>query len=531
MFRCKDPGHRDTRIKELSMPRTITIFDTTLRDGEQAPGCSMNLSEKIEVALQLATLGVDVIEAGFAIASPGDFISVREIARSVRGPIIASLSRALEKDIDQAWEAVRDSEHPRIHTFIATSPIHMEHKLKMSPDEVVAQTRAMVRYARNLCGDVEFSAEDASRSDPAFLCRVFQAAIEAGAMTINIPDTVGYSVPEEFAALVRAVKAGVSDIDKARISVHCHDDLGLAVANSLAAIQAGADQVECTVNGIGERAGNAALEEIVMALKTRADSFDAVCNVSTPEIYKTSRLVSTVTGVKVQPNKAIVGGNAFAHEAGIHQHGMLANKKTYEIMTPESIGLPHNEMVLGKHSGRHAFEERLVAMGLKVDETNMGAVFAAFKELADKKKVVSDRDIEALALGRTRTVTPHYSLERFVINAGTNLASTSVVRLSRPGGTPFEHVAIGDGPIDASFKAIDKIVGKSIVLSDFSLGSVTEGKDAQGEAIVRITVDGEPYNGHGLSTDVVEASIQAYIAAINSMLSETGVRNATRNAS
>ncbi|MBN2875889.1 MAG: 2-isopropylmalate synthase [Spirochaetales bacterium] len=512
------------------MPRTITIFDTTLRDGEQAPGCSMNLGEKIEVARQLATLGVDVIEAGFAIASPGDFISVREIARSVRGPIIASLSRALEKDIDQAWEAIRDSERPRIHTFIATSPIHMEHKLKMSPEQVVEQTRAMVRYARNLCADVEFSAEDASRSDPAFLCRVFQVAIEEGATTINVPDTVGYSVPDEFAALVRAVREGVPDIDKARISVHCHDDLGLAVANSLAAIKAGAEQVECTVNGLGERAGNAALEEIVMALKTRAESFDAVCSVRTTELHRTSRLVSTVTGVKVQPNKAIVGGNAFAHEAGIHQHGMLANKATYEIMTPESIGLPHNEMVLGKHSGRHAFEERLESLGLKVDEADMAGIFAAFKELADKKKVVSDRDIEALALGRTRASTKHYALDRFVINAGTNLSSTSVVRLAKLGGSLSEHVAVGDGPIDASFKAIDKIVGRSIVLSDFSLGSVTEGKDAQGEALVRISVDGEHFNGRGLSTDVVEASIQAYIAAINSMVSETGVRDAARNA-
>jgi len=510
------------------MPRTITIFDTTLRDGEQAPGCSMNLGEKIEVARQLASLGVDVIEAGFAIASPGDFISVREIARTVKGPIIASLSRALEKDIDQAWQAVREAERPRIHTFIATSAIHMEHKLKMSPEAVIQQTRAMVAYARKLCGDIEFSAEDASRSDPAFLCRVFQAAIEAGATTINVPDTVGYSVPDEFAALIRAVKAGVPDIHKARISVHCHDDLGLAVANSLAAVQAGADQVECTINGLGERAGNAALEEIVMALRTRSERYDATCGVRTTEIHRTSRLVSTVTGVKVQPNKAIVGANAFAHESGIHQHGMLANKETYEIMTPESIGLPHNEMVLGKHSGRHAFEERLGTLGLRVAQEDMSSIFAAFKDLADKKKVVSDRDIEALALGRTLVATKHFSLDRFVINAGTNLTSTSIVRLARLGGGLSEHVAIGDGPIDASFKAIDKIVGRTIVLSDFSLGSVTEGKDAQGEALVRIQSDGEHYNGRGLSTDVVEASIQAYLAAINSMLSETGGLDGSR---
>ena len=348
--------------------------------------------------------------------------------------------------------------------------------------------------------------------------------------TINIPDTVGYSVPDEFAALVTAVRQGVPDIGKARISVHCHDDLGLAVANSLAAVRAGADQVECTVNGLGERAGNAALEEIVMALRTRSERFDATCGVRTTELHRTSRLVSTVTGVKVQPNKAVVGANAFAHESGIHQHGMLANKETYEIMTPESIGLPHNEMVLGKHSGRHAFEERLATLGLRVAPEDMGGVFDAFKELADKKKVVSDRDIEALALGRTMVAKKHFSLDRFVINAGTDLTSTSVVRLSRLGGGHSEHVAIGDGPIDASFKAIDKIVGKTITLSDFSLGSVTEGKDAQGEAQVRIQSDGERYNGRGLSTDIVEASIEAYLAAINSMLSQTGALDAARNA-
>jgi 2-isopropylmalate synthase len=513
------------------MPRTITIFDTTLRDGEQAPGCSMNLGEKIEVARQLASLGVDVIEAGFAIASPGDFISVREVARTVRGPIIASLARCLEKDIDQAWQAVCESDRPRIHTFLATSPIHMEHKLKMTEDQVVHQTVAMVRYARNLCADIEFSAEDASRSNPEFLCRVFQAAIEAGATTINIPDTVGYSVPEEFAALIKAIKAGVPDISKAKISVHCHNDLGLGVANSLAAIQAGAEQVECTINGLGERAGNAALEEIVMALKTRAERYDAICNVHTNQIHRTSMLVSSVTGVKVQPNKAIVGANAFAHEAGIHQHGVLANKQTYEIMTPESIGLPHNEMVLGKHSGRHAFEERLSTLGLKVAPADIAGIFESFKELADKKKVVSDRDIEALALGRTLVVPKYFSLDRFVINAGTNLTSTSIVRLTKMNGTVTEHVAVGDGPIDASFKAIDKIVGKSIVLSDFSLGAVTGGKDAQGQAMVRIEHEGKTYNGRGLSTDIVEASIEAYLAAINSMESEAGGPDGARSSS
>ncbi len=512
------------------MPRSIIIFDTTLRDGEQAPGCSMNLGEKIQVARQLAALGVDVIEAGFAIASPGDFNAVREVARTVKGPVIASLARALEKDIDLAWEAVREAERPRIHTFIATSAIHMEHKLRMKPEEVLAQAGAMVRYAKKFCPDVEFSAEDASRSDPAFLCRVFQAAIEAGATTINVPDTVGYSVPEEFSALISAVRRGVPDIDKAVLSVHCHNDLGLAVANSLAAIQAGAGQVECTVNGLGERAGNAALEEVVMALRTRAERYDAVCSIRTQQIHATSRLVSSVTGVKVQPNKAIVGDNAFAHEAGIHQHGILANRQTYEIMTPESIGLPHNEMVLGKHSGRHAFEERLVSLGLRVEAEALPGLFEAFKELADRKKAVSDRDIEALAIGLTAAAPKTFELDRFVINSGTHLTSTSTVSLTKKDGAKFERVAIGDGPIDASFKAIDKIIGKTLVLRDFSLGAVTGGKDAQGEAMVRIVHGEKQYNGRGLSTDIVEASIQAYLAAINSMENETGGHDGTRSA-
>ncbi len=512
------------------MQRPITIFDTTLRDGEQAPGCSMNLGEKIEVARQLTRLGVDVIEAGFAIASPGDFMSVREIARTVRGPIIASLSRALPKDIDRAWEAVREAERPRIHTFIATSAIHMEHKLRMTGEQVLEQAVTMVRYAKRLCPDVEFSAEDASRSEPEFLCRIFRAVIAAGAGTINVPDTVGYSTPEEFAGLIRKIKADVINGNPAKISVHCHNDLGLAVANSLAAIQAGADQVECTVNGLGERAGNAALEEVVMALRTRSERFGASCGIDTTQIHATSRLVSSVTGVRVQPNKAVVGDNAFAHEAGIHQHGVLANRETYEIMTPESVGLPRSEMVLGKHSGRHAFDERLATLGLRVEPTAASALFEAFKELADKKKTVSDRDIGALALGRTLVVPEAFKLDSFVINSGTMLTSTSSVRLSIPDGDVTERVAIGDGPIDASFKAIDKIVNLNFTLEDFRLEAVTGGRDAQGEARVRIGFEGNSFNGRGVSTDIVEASIRAYLGAINSMENETG-RTGLREAS
>ncbi|HOX13949.1 MAG TPA: 2-isopropylmalate synthase [Spirochaetia bacterium] len=499
------------------MAREIAIFDTTLRDGEQAPGCSMNLGEKLEVARQLEKLGVDVIEAGFPIASPGDLASVREIARQVRLCAVAGLARAVPGDIDAAWEALRPAERPRIHTFIATSPVHMEYKLRMKPDEVVEQAVAMVRYARKLCPDVEFSAEDASRSDPDFLCRIFQAAIEAGASTVNLPDTVGYALPRQFGDLVRRVKAGVPDMGKAVFSVHCHDDLGLAVANSLAAVEAGADQVECTVNGIGERAGNASLEEIAMILRTRADSLDARCRIDTTRIYAASRLVVQVTGCRVQPNKAVVGENAFAHESGIHQHGVLARADTYEIMTPESVGLPRNKMVLGKHSGRHAFDDRLAELGFHLGPARTAELFKAFKALADKKKTVSDRDIEALARGWAPDRKAAWKLERFIINSGNSITSTSAVSLASRDGRKEERVATGDGPIDASFKAIDKIVGRDPVLEDFSLDSVTGGKDAQGEAHVRVRLGDRAYNGHGVSTDVIEASVRAYIDAINAM--------------
>jgi len=511
------------------MSRQIKIFDTTLRDGEQAPGCSMNLMEKVDVARQLARLGVDVIEAGFAIASPGDFASVREIARTIKGPVIASLARATEKDIDTAWEALKEAERPRIHTFIATSPVHMEYKLKMKPEEVLAQAEAMVRRALRLCPDVEFSAEDASRTDPEFLYRVIEAVIAAGATTVNIPDTVGYSAPEEFAALIRGVRDNVPNINKAIISVHCHNDLGLAVANSLAALAAGAGQIECTINGLGERAGNAALEEIVMGLRTRPDLFGVTCGIDTTQIYNTSRLVSAVTGVQVQPNKAIVGDNAFAHEAGIHQHGMLANRATYEIMTPESIGLTKNSMVLGKHSGKHAFEDRVKELGFDVEPGLIAGIFEEFKTLADRKKTVNDRDIEALVRGKTIQIPEAYRLNRFVINSGSSITATSTIRLALANDGFVEQVAVGDGPIDASFKAIDKIVGKAFSLESFSLDAVTGGKDAQGEARVRILHKGKGYNGRGLSTDIIEASIKAYVTAVNAMVHETEVANGPRN--
>lgn len=501
------------------MTNFVRIFDTTLRDGEQSPGCSMNLKEKIEMANQLDKLGVDIMEAGFAIASPGDFASVKSIAKSIKNSSVASLARALKKDIDAAAEALKEAKFPRIHTFIATSDIHMAYKLKMTPEQVLEQAREMVKYAKKYCGDIEFSAEDASRSNPEFLYKIFEEVIQAGATTINVPDTVGYTSPEEFAALIRGIKQNVPSIDKAIISVHCHNDLGLAVANSLAAIGAGAMQVECTVNGIGERAGNAALEEVVMNLNTRKDLYGFETKINTKEIYKTSKLLSSITGVRVQPNKAIVGENAFAHESGIHQHGMLANKETYEIMTPESIGLNENKLVLGKHSGRHAFEDKVVSMGYELDDDALTKAFEEFKVLADKKKEITDRDIEALVCRKVVQVPEYYKLDRFVINSGNTITTTSSMRLlTRTGHVLEEVVSSYDGPIDASYKAIDRLVGKKFMLEDFVINAVTGGTDAQGEVNVKIKNKDHVYNGHGVSMDIVEASILAYISAINSML-------------
>ncbi|TCT16330.1 2-isopropylmalate synthase [Natranaerovirga pectinivora] len=497
--------------------RQIKVFDTTLRDGEQSPGCSMNLEEKIKVALQLEKLGVDVMEAGFAIASPGDFEAVKKVAETIKNSTVASLSRALTKDIDRAWEAVKYAVSPRIHTFLATSDIHMQYKLKKTPEQVLEQATEMVKYAKKFCSDIEFSAEDASRSDKDFLCRVFESVINAGATVINIPDTVGYTTPDEFYDIISYIKNNVSNIHKADISVHCHNDLGLGVANSLAAIRAGASQVECTINGIGERAGNAALEEVVMALATRKDIYGVETGINTTEIYPTSRLITSVTGSLIQANKAIVGANAFAHESGIHQHGVLANKSTYEIMTPESVGLTENKMVLGKHSGRHAFEDRLNHLGYNLTKEEIEEAFQAFKVLADKKKTVTDRDIEALA-GQKQVHTPEiYTFERFVTNSGNTITATANVKISRDEAV-FEEVSTGDGPIDAAFKAIDKIVGIDFSLEDYKIQAVTEGKDAQGAVVIKLLKDGKIYKGSGLSTDIIEASIKGYINAINKML-------------
>ncbi|MBE7018580.1 MAG: 2-isopropylmalate synthase [Ruminococcaceae bacterium] len=499
------------------MAKTIKIFDTTLRDGEQSPGCSMNLTEKIEVAKQLELLNVDIIEAGFAIASPMDFESVKTIAETVKNATVASLARATCKDIDAAYEAVKGAVNPRIHTFLATSPIHMQYKLKMSEDEVIARVKEMVSYAKKYCSDVEFSAEDASRSDKDFLARVMETAIAAGATTVNIPDTVGYSTPLEFASYITYLKEHVSNIDKADISVHCHNDLGMAVANSLAAVRAGATQVECTVNGIGERAGNTSLEEVAMAIKTRGDYYDAVTNINTRQIYRSSKLISAITGVSIPPNKAITGANAFAHESGIHQHGMLKNRSTYEIMTPESIGKPAEQMVLGKHSGRHAFEERLEILGYRLTKEELDRSFEHFKVLADKKKSITDRDIEALLANKKVQIHETYTLERFVINSGNTITSTAMIKV-KSGDDFIEKVATGDGPIDAAFKTINQITERNFVLRDYVIHAVTEGEDALGEAVVKLNLDGKKATGRAISTDIVEASIKAYLNGVNKLI-------------
>ncbi len=497
----------------------LYIFDTTLRDGEQSPGCSMNLKEKLLVAAQLELLNVDSIEAGFAASSPGDFESVREIARRMQKTAVATLCRCLEKDIDAGWQAVREARRPCLHLFLATSPLHMQYKLKMSPEAVYEQAIAMVKYARNLCPVVEFTCEDASRTEAEFMYRVIEGVIRAGAQVVNLPDTVGYAVPEQYAAMIQGVLQHVPNADKAMLSVHCHNDLGLGVANSLAAVQAGARQVECTINGIGERAGNAALEEIVMALRTRPDYFVAAAEVDTTRLYNASRTVITATGSRVQANKAIVGENAFAHEAGIHQHGVMAHAGTYEIMTPESVGIPRNRMVLGKHSGRHAFESRLTELGFHIDAARLQELFAEFKLLADRKKTVSDVDIEALARGSAGQADEILKLERFVVQSGNDIPASCTVFLCK-NGERSRHSATGDGPIDAAFKAIEGILGFSLTLETFTVSSVTGGEDAQGEASVKVRRGERKYNGHGLSTDVIEASIKAYLSAVNALLSD-----------
>jgi 2-isopropylmalate synthase len=502
----------------------VRIFDTTLRDGEQSPGISLNLKEKVEIAEQLARLGVDVIEAGFPVASDGEFEAVKAIADGVPGPIIAALARVEHGDIDRAAESVAGAAKPRIHTFIATSEIHMSAKLRMTPVQVLAAAASGVERARSHVEDVEFSCEDATRSDPAFLVEVFRAAADAGATTLNLPDTVGYALPEEFAALLRYL---IEEVDRdVTWSVHTHDDLGLAVANALAGIAAGARQAEVAVNGIGERAGNCSLEEIVMALRTRTAERGMDTNVNTREIARTSRLVSMLTGYPVPPNKAIVGANAFAHEAGIHQHGVLMERTTYEIMDPHDVGLDGSRLVLGKHSGRHAFENALVQLGFSLDRAEIANAFARFKELADRKIRITDIDLEAIVVDEIGNQEDEYELVSIQVAGGTHLSPTATVRLRRGGGETIDESAIGDGMIDAVCGAIQRATGIEAKLETFNVSSVTGGIDALGDVtlvLARDTAAGpRRASGRGVSTDVVEASARAYLSAVNRLLQIEG---------
>lgn len=500
----------------------VLIFDTTLRDGEQAPGFSMTPADKLEMAHQLARLGVDVIEAGFPISSSGESEAVRRIAAEVHGPTICALARAHPKDIQVAWEALRPAQRPRIHTFIATSPIHLAQKLRMTPDEVCAAARQAVAYARRLVPEVEFSAEDATRSEVEVLCRVFEVAIAAGATIINIPDTVGYALPDEFAALVRTLIERVPGMDRVTISVHCHDDLGLATANTLAGLRAGARQVEGTINGIGERAGNVALEEVIMTLQTRRDRYKFTTRVDTTQIFATSRLLCTLTGIDVQPNKAIVGANAFAHEAGIHQHGVLADRRTYEIMTPESIGLPTNKLVLGKHSGRHAFQKVLEDSGYHLSEADLERAFVRFKEVCDRKKVVLPEEVLALVEEALAAPPQVWELRHFAVVTGSSRTPTATVVLAR-GTVDEDRTATGDGPVNALFNAISAAVGNKPTLVDYSVRAVVGGADAVGEAVVKVRWHDDLVVGRASSTDVLEASARAYLAAINKILAREPV--------
>ena len=525
----------------------VRIFDTTLRDGEQAPGATMTTAEKLEIARALARLGVDVIEAGFPAASPDDLEAVRTIAREVgcappdgrtQPPIIAGLARATRNDIDRAWEAVKGARRPRIHTFLATSDLHLEHKLRMTRDQVKARVAEMVAHARSYCEDVEFSPEDAGRSDPKFLYEVLAIAIAAGATTLNIPDTVGYTLPDEFGALIAGIKANVPGVDGVILSVHCHDDLGLAVANTLAGLRAGARQAEVADNGIGERAGNCSLEEVVMALRTRRATVGLDTGVDATQLVRLSKLVSTCTGFLVPPNKAVVGANAFVHESGIHQDGMLKHQATYEIMRPEDVGAAGTRLVLGKHSGRHAFGDQLAALGVSLDGAALDRAFERFKALADRKKHVGEADLLALASSERSAPQQHYVLDGLQVGCGTMGMPTATVRLRGPGGHVTVQAAVGTGPVDAAYKAIDGIVGAHVSLLEYHVHSVTEGIDALGEVSVRVRPsDGQArrtssaqseglrtrvVHGHGADTDIVVASAKAYLAAVNRVLDDVG---------
>ena len=496
----------------------VIIFDTTLRDGEQAAGGTLNIQEKLGIAKQLEKLGVDVIEAGFPISSLGDFEAVRLIAKEISTPIICALARAHPDDIDKAWEAVKKAKHPRIHVFLSASDIHLLYQLKKSREEILGMSRDMVVRAKKYTDDIEFSPMDASRTEPEYIYQILEAVIDAGATTVNIPDTVGYAIPDEFGSLIEGIFQNVPNINRAVVSVHCHNDLGLAVANSLESVKRGARQVECTINGIGERAGNASLEEIVMAVRTRKDFFNLTTNVDTKQIYKTSRLVSELTGFTVQPNKAIVGANAFSHESGIHQDGVIKMPITYEIMDPRTVGIPASSLVLGKLSGRHAFRERLAELGYSLSEEDFGRAFSAFKELADKKKEITDRDIESLVAEEQRTVSEVYHIDRIQVSCGDRGIPTAAVRLIAPDGQLLADAALGTGPVDAVCKAINRLVGVPNVLTEFTVKSVTEGIDAIGEVLIRIESEGITYTGRGADTDIIVASAKAYVNALNRLL-------------
>jgi 2-isopropylmalate synthase len=510
----------------VAQPDRVMIFDTTLRDGEQSPGCSMTRPEKLRVARALAELGVDVIEAGFPAASKGDFDSVSAVAQEVHGPIICGLARCNASDIELAAKAVAHAERKRVHVFLATSAIHRQYKLNMAQDEILRLAAEGVTRARSLCEDVEFSPEDASRTEIEFLAQVVEVAIAAGATTVNIPDTVGYTVPDEFAELFRYLRKNVRGIDNVRLSVHCHDDLGMAVANSLTAVVAGARQIECTINGIGERAGNCSLEEVVMALKTRAAFFNLATNINTQRLYPTSRLLSSITGMPIARNKAVVGENAFAHESGIHQHGMLKHHSTYEIMRPEDVGLQRSSLVLGKHSGRHAFRDRVQALGFDLDETDLNRAFEEFKALADKKKELFDGDIEAIVLSAEGSAAGPWHLQELSVAASINAAARATVILVHSDGRSVEHTATGDGPVDAAFKAIEAASGITVALRKFEVHSVSEGEDAQGEARIYVEYNQRTYRGASVSTNIVESATRAFLEVINRIEhAQAGVRS------
>ena len=505
----------------------IIIFDTTLRDGEQSAGIGMTGEEKLEIARQMARLKVDVIEAGFAASSPGDFEAVKTIAQEVKGPVIASLARAHPVDVDQAWEALKGGENPRIHVFLSSSDIHLMHQLRKNREEVMDMAVSMVARAKSYCDNVEFSPMDATRTTPEYLYQLLKAVIDAGATTVNIADTVGYAIPSQFAQLIKDIRENVPNIDRAVLSVHCHNDLGLSVSNSIAAIQAGARQVEGCINGIGERAGNASLEEIIMALHTRRDLINATTNIDTTQIYPTSRLVSRITGMAIQPNKSVVGENAFRHASGIHQDGVLKERTTYELMDPVSIGWPGNALVLGKLSGRAGLRARLEALGYVLSREDLDQVFEAFKVLADKKQEVTDRDLEALMAEEKRVATEPitYTLDHVQFSGGDHDIATATVRVIGPGEQVYSDAATGNGPVDAVCKAIQRTAGVSARLVDFNVHSVTEGLDSIGEVVIRVEQDGKIYMGRGASTDIIIASAKAYLSAVNRLIAQEDLGN------